>query len=194
MIQNRNWQKHHLEEISKIIAGQSPDSNTYNFDKIGLPFYQGKADFGYFSPTPKVWCSNPIKIAEKNDILLSVRAPVGPTNIADEKCCIGRGLCAIRADKDIDHKFLYYFLNIFENYIWQNASGSIFQAITIDDIKSIEINVPTYDEQKHIVKIIETKLTVVEKVKKAIEEQQSYINVLSSAILRKAFQVELKEL
>ena len=178
MRKNKNWQKYRLEEITQIIAGQSPKSDTYNFNKNGLPFYQGKTDFGYIFPSPKVWCSSPIKIVKKNDILLSVRAPVGPTNIANEKCCIGRGLCAIRANKDVDHKFLYYYFNFFENYIWENASGSIFQAITIDDIKNLEISVPIYDEQKRIVKIIETKLNTIEKAKKANNEQLSIIKKL----------------
>jgi type I restriction enzyme S subunit len=184
---SKYWQKYRLDEISQIIAGQSPKSDTYNFNKDNLPFYQGKKDFGNVSPSPKVWCSNPIKIAEKNDVLLSVRAPVGPTNIANEKCCIGRGLCAIRANKDVDYKFLYYYFNFFENYIWQNASGSIFQAITIDDIKNIEISLPTYDEQKRIVNIIGEKINIIEIVKKAINEQSAYINALSQSIFRKAF-------
>jgi type I restriction enzyme S subunit len=185
MRENKNWQKYCLEEITQIIAGQSPKSDSYNFNKDGLPFYQGKTDFGYIFPSPKVWCSSPIKIAKKNDILLSVRAPVGPTNIANEKCCIGRGLCAIRANKDVDHKFLYYYFNFFENYIWENASGSIFQAITIDDIKNLEISVPTYDEQKRIVKIIETKLTAVEKAKRANAEQLSIIERLFDSYVQK---------
>ena len=190
MIQNKNWQKYRLEEITQIIAGQSPKSDTYNFKKDGLPFYQGKTDFGYIFPSPKVWCSSPIKIAKKNDILLSVRAPVGPTNIANEKCCIGRGLCAIRTNKDVDHKYLYYYFNFFENYIWQNASGSIFQAITIDDINNLEISVPTYDEQKRIVKIIETKLTAVEKAKMANAEQLSIIERLFDSYVDKIFNNE----
>jgi type I restriction enzyme S subunit len=77
-----------LGSICEIIAGQSPPSSYYNQEGIGLPFFQGKADFGELHPTVRVWCSQPIKIAERGDILISVRAPVGPTNLADSRCCI----------------------------------------------------------------------------------------------------------
>ena len=101
-----------LEEFAEINMGQSPESSSYNENKDGLPFFQGKADFGKINPKAKVWCNKPTKIAEKDDILMSVRAPVGDLNIANEKCCIGRGLAGIRANKTkCYYKFLYYFLN-----------------------------------------------------------------------------------
>jgi type I restriction enzyme, S subunit len=86
-----------LSDIAFIQMGQSPDSSTYNEKGVGLPFFQGKAEFGKLFPTVRKWCSEPKKVAEAGDILLSVRAPVGPTNIAAERCCIGRGLTAIQA-------------------------------------------------------------------------------------------------
>jgi len=87
-----------LQEVAEIIMGQSPPGDTYNETGDGLPFFQGKAEFGETCPTVKKWCNAPKKIAEAGDILMSVRAPVGPTNLASERCCIGRGLAAIRAN------------------------------------------------------------------------------------------------
>jgi len=84
-----------LKDIADIIMGQSPPSSTYNANRVGLPFYQGKKEFGNLYPTPEKYCSEPKKIAESNYILISVRAPVGPTNFCKEKSCIGRGLAAI---------------------------------------------------------------------------------------------------
>ena len=84
-----------LKDCCTIIAGQSPESKYYNADGIGLPFFQGKADFGELYPSIRVFCSQPTKTAEKDDILLSVRAPVGPTNLAPCKVCIGRGLMSV---------------------------------------------------------------------------------------------------
>ena len=88
----KGWIKTTIDNVCLIILGRSPPSSTYNQDKVGLPFFQGKADFGTFHPTTRNWCTNPETFAEKNDILISVRAPVGPTDICLEKCCIGRGL------------------------------------------------------------------------------------------------------
>ena len=105
----KHWQLKKLGEVCQIIMGQSPPSTTYNKNGIGLPFFQGKAEFTELYPIAEKWCNAPNKIAEPNDILLSVRAPVGTTNIANIKCCIGRGLAAIRYD---NYKYVFYFINL----------------------------------------------------------------------------------
>ena len=105
-----NWPTKKLSEVCEIIMGQSPPSATYNDRSDGLPFYQGKKDFGEVYPKVTVWCNEPVKIVAKNDILISVRAPVGALNLANEKSCIGRGLAGIRSDRKINFQFLYYFL------------------------------------------------------------------------------------
>ena len=87
----KDWKIVKLGDVVEIIMGQSPSSDTYNTEKKGLPFFQGKAEFTELFPIPVKWCSKPKKIAEQNDILLSVRAPVGAINIANQRCCkIGR--------------------------------------------------------------------------------------------------------
>ncbi|HHL33367.1 MAG TPA: restriction endonuclease subunit S, partial [Desulfobulbaceae bacterium] len=97
------WILEKLPTLTNIVMGQSPPSSTYNTVGNGLPFFQGKAEFGKIFPTVQKYCSNPKKIAEKNSTLLSVRAPVGPTNLADRTCCIGRGLAAISPIFGIDY-------------------------------------------------------------------------------------------
>ncbi|MDJ0746498.1 MAG: hypothetical protein QNJ32_24480 [Xenococcaceae cyanobacterium MO_167.B27] len=89
------WLITQLENFTDIVLGQSPPSSTYNTEKNGLPFFQGKAEFGNLYPTPQKWCDSPKKTANQGDVLISVRAPVGSTNICIEKSCIGRGLAAI---------------------------------------------------------------------------------------------------
>lgn len=90
-----DWVETELGMMCDINMGQSPPSSTYNIEKEGLPFFQGKAEFIEIYPVARKWCSEPKKTAGPNDILLSVRAPVGATNIANQKCAIGRGLAAI---------------------------------------------------------------------------------------------------
>ncbi len=91
----KHWKIIELGKVTKISMGQSPPSSTYNTNRIGLPFFQGKAEFTDLHPIPTKWCNSPKKIAYKNDLLISVRAPVGDLNIADQECCIGRGLAAL---------------------------------------------------------------------------------------------------
>jgi type I restriction enzyme S subunit len=88
--------------------GQSPPSNTYNTYGEGLPFFQGKTEFNELYPTIKKWCSQPAKIVEKDAVLISVRAPVGPTNIAPDRCCIGRGLAGLMPYPGVSNRFVLY--------------------------------------------------------------------------------------
>ena len=145
-----------LNEVCIINMGQSPDSSSYNDKKEGLAFYQGNADFGEIHPTTRVWCNNPIKIAEKDDILISVRAPIGSMNIANEKCCIGRGLASIKPiDKnECNQNYLYYFLESKVPYMQSKGTGSTFKAINKGILTSLQIKLPNIREQEKISSII----------------------------------------
>jgi len=143
------------ESIADIIAGQSPPSSTYNKENRGLPFLQGKMEFGEMFPSPTTYCLEPIKIAKKNDVLLSVRAPVGDVNIAPSECCIGRGLAAIRAKVDkLNHLFLFYYLKLKGKRFEALSTGSTFKAIRIHEIEKFSIPVPSVEEQRVVVGVL----------------------------------------
>ena len=179
------------KKLLDLIMGQSPPGDTYNKERIGLPFFQGKADFGHIYPQPSVWCPSPARVAEPNDILLSVRAPVGPTNIAKEKCCIGRGIAAIRCKEELYYKYIFYFLRNFERIITSEGSGSTFDAIGKDQIKAIYFPLPpTLDEQKTIAQRLEWKMAEVEKMRQAALRQKEAVDVFREALLRRYFPYE----
>ena len=144
-----------LGEVATIVAGQSPPGSTYNDDCLGLPFFQGKADFGEIYPVARKWCVTPKKIAEAGDILISIRAPVGPTNIAKERCCIGRGLAAIRPYERVALRdFVHWAIRNSEAKLIAKGQGSTFMAISQKDLKGLSIPVPSLDEQRRIVRIL----------------------------------------
>ena len=131
--------------------GQSPDSSSYNADCEGLPFYQGNADFGETHPTPRIWCSEPKKVAEAGDILISVRAPVGAINVADERCCIGRGLAAVRpSGSDISNAFLALILQSKRAYLDSMSTGSTFKAIGKKVLSLCEVPLYSHEVQNRI--------------------------------------------
>ena len=187
----KGWIKTTIDNVCLIILGRSPPSSTYNQDKVGLPFFQGKADFGTFHPTTRNWCTNPETFAEKNDILISVRAPVGPTNISLEKCCIGRGLAAVRSLDGVIFSYVFYHLRFLENYIATKGTGTTFKAIRGAQLRSITLSIPSLNEQKHIVSKIESIFTRIDAVERYIESTLRLLDLLKSSTLKQAFEGKL---
>lgn len=119
-----------LKDVCAINMGQSPDSNSYNDVGNGIPFFQGNADFGERYPVTRKWCSAPAKMAEPDDILISVRAPIGAINYAKEDCCIGRGLAALTPDKSkVSSEFIFWLLKGKNAELNSKGTGSTFKAI-----------------------------------------------------------------
>lgn len=175
-----------LEDCATIIAGQSPKSEYYNTDGNGLPFFQGKADFGELYPQIRVYCSEPIRIAEKDDILLSVRAPVGPTNLAPTKVCIGRGLSAIRPNKEIERKYLLLYFRYFEAQLSSKGTGTTFKAITQRTIRNLEIPVLPLEKQQRIVSRIEDLFSELDKGVETLQTIKEQLAVYRQAVLKEA--------
>lgn len=145
------WETVKLGDVCLLNMGQSPNSNTYNNKGIGMPFFQGNADFGAINPTIRYWCSEPVKIANIDDILISVRAPIGALNIANFTCCIGRGLAAITVDKKTaERKFIWYMLKSKINELQSKGTGSTFKAINKTTLNDISFTLPPLEIQKQI--------------------------------------------
>ena len=161
----QGWRSKKLGDVCEVIAGQSPKGEYYNSDGVGLPFYQGKKEFtGKYIGLPKKWTSVTTKEALKDDVLMSVRAPVGPVNFSTQRICIGRGLAAIRTGSLINKEFLYNFLVNHENQIVGNT-GAVFNSINQTQIKSIPIPVPPLEEQKQIVAKLDQCFEAIDKAK-----------------------------
>lgn len=135
----RGWAVGTLGQICDIVMGQSPPGETYNESGEGAPFYQGIRDFGFRFPTQRVYCTMPTRFAERDDVLLSVRAPVGSLNMANERCAIGRGLAALHS-KEGYQSYLYYLLSHTKSR-WEtfNSEGTVFGCITGRNIADFQI-------------------------------------------------------
>lgn len=136
------WEIKNLSEIANITMGQSPAGETYNEEGKGTIFFQGSTDFGWLFPTIRQYTTAPARMAKKGDILLSVRAPVGDMNIANNDCCIGRGLAALHS-KDGYDGFLFYVMKYFKQvFKRRNSEGTTFGSITKDDLHSLAVAYP----------------------------------------------------
>lgn len=141
-------------DVALLTMGQSPASSSYNSVGTGLPFYQGKADFGLRHPVPRVWCTAPARFADSGDVLVSVRAPVGDVNIATERCCIGRGIASVRASTSTMGEYLFFVLMAYKDELDRMGSGAIFRAINKDTLYTFEIPVPPVAEQRAIASVL----------------------------------------
>ena len=157
-----DWPMVRLGEVAEIIAGQSPPGSSYNVKGVGTPFYQGKTEFGkMFIGKPVKWTTDPRRFAEQNDILMSVRAPVGPINFATQQICIGRGLAAIRSClRQLNSAYAFYVLRGMASEITGSA-GATFASINKGDIEKIVIPLPSLDVQKEIAAEIEVDQEVI---------------------------------
>ena len=145
------WERCVLPDFARIVMGQSPDSKSYNQSGDGFPFFQGKAEFGELYPTIKIYCSKPKKIANLGATLLSVRAPVGPTNLAQSECCIGRGLAALHPCGGMEPKFLLYALQEYRTSNVEARNRYHINSVTKGFIENLEFDLPPLDEQRRIV-------------------------------------------
>ena len=137
-----------LKDITHITMGQSPAGHSCNENAVGAVFYQGRAEFGFRFPTRRLFTTEPKRMAKSGDVLLSVRAPVGDTNVAYEECCIGRGLSAIES-KTGESSFLLYTLRYlnrqFEVF---NAEGTVFGSINKEQLNNFQIKLPPKEKIK----------------------------------------------
>lgn len=155
------------DDVAKIIMGQSPSSASYNDENIGLPFLQGCADFGEVFPKTSVYCNEPLKVAPQNSILMSVRAPVGTINKADQKYIVGRGLCSIVSL--INNDYLYYYLLQNKNRLEQKAQGSTFLAINSAEVNDFDVSYPeSLSTQRRIAAILTSADKVIAATQKTI--------------------------
>jgi len=180
------WKVSPLVDIATLIMGQSPESKYYNTSGEGLPFFQGKAEFGELYPVVRQYCSAPKKVVEPHDILLSVRAPVGPTNLAKEDSCIGRGLAGIRPKKDLNYQFLLYQFRHLEPWLSQQGTGSTFQAINKSFLEKVEILVPSLSEQKRIVARLDQLLARVDSCRAHLDRAAAAIKRFRQSVLNAA--------
>ncbi|MCK4947534.1 MAG: N-6 DNA methylase [Candidatus Aureabacteria bacterium] len=166
-----------LEEVAKIIAGQSPEGKYYNSKSKGTPFYQGKTDFGnIYLGKPSKWTTRVTKVAVANDILMSVRAPVGPVNICSDKICIGRGLSAIHVGDRINYKYLFYLLKSKENDI-KGGGGSVFDSISRKQIENIKIPLPSLEVQEQIIAELDSYQKIIEGACQVVENYKPHIDI-----------------
>ena len=162
-----------LAGLANITMGQSPGSERYNKEERGLPFLQGCAEFGPRHPEPEIHCYPTLRIAKQGSILISVRAPVGTMNMADQDYCIGRGLGAIRGIFGVaDTSFLHYAIEQNVGFLHRRSQGSTFLAIGSADLRRLPLPKLDIRIQERISEVLQTVDGAIEKTESLIAKYQ----------------------
>lgn len=182
------WKWARLGDTSEVTAGQSPPGKSYNTDGIGTEFHQGKAAFGgkYLEHSGK-WTTDPRRLAKSGDVVMSVRAPVGPVNLVDRCVAIGRGLASIRVYPErLKSEWLFHYLCSIESEI-TGTQGSTFASINKAQIEEIRLPLAPLIEQTRILDGLSERLRAIEEVRLATLSQRDAIESLPAVYLRNAF-------
>lgn len=169
-----HWQIEKLKHVAVLTMGQSPSSDECNEIGDGVPFLQGKAEFGALHPVPRQYSTAVTKQAQRGDILLSVRAPVGALNVADQSYGIGRGLCAI-TPRSVESSYLLHCLNASASQLTAVATGSTYEAVTLEQVAEIRLPTPPTEEQVAIAAFLDAELG---KIDALVAEQRRLIDLL----------------
>lgn len=162
------WVEKTLGELADLVMGQSPESSSVSELPEGLPFLQGCAEFGQRNPEPKFHVNPPLRIAPKGSTLISVRAPVGTMNDADQRYGIGRGLAAV-IGKERSNQFLRYAIQLNSSWLHRRSQGSTFLAVGSDDLRKLPVKVANDPE------ICEAAATVVTLLDTQIEATEALL-------------------
>jgi len=177
----KGWHVGKVSDTFDLTMGQSPPGESYNENGNGLPFYQGRADFGFRFPTRRVFCTAPTRYAKPGDTLVSVRAPVGDINMADEECCIGRGVAAVR-HKSGASSFSYYAMENFKSdFARFEAEGTVFGSINKQDFSELPLVVPPSD----LIASYEGVTSPLDKQIRVLEHQSRILAATRDALLPK---------
>ena len=177
MTTNASRHRVRLKYRAYIEMGQSPPSAEYSSSpEDGLPFLQGTGDFGSSSPTPYVYCGSPTKLARAEDILFSVRAPVGEINLADQEFGIGRGLCAIRPQRHWDTRFAWWALHEARHQLNSVSTGSTYDAVATEDVGNLLVETTAPGAQRAIADYLDRETARLDAL---VEEKERLLDLLA---------------
>ncbi|MCG8603851.1 restriction endonuclease subunit S, partial [bacterium] len=183
----QHWEVRRLKATARLIMGQSPPSEDCSSERIGLPFLQGCAEFGTRYPAPVQYCRAPSKVSPREAILMSVRAPVGRLNIADQAYGIGRGLCAIIPhQRSFSPNFARYELEVIGHGFAIASTGSTYDAVSTDDVGVQPTILPPLQEQTAIVRYLDY---IDRRVQRLVQAKRKLITLLEEqkqAIIHRA--------
>lgn len=185
-----NWCWTRLGNVTNIIMGQSPNGGSITENEKDTPLIGGAADMGEKYPEIKRYTNKPTKISSDEDLIICVRATLGKPIFSDGRYCLGRGVAAIRPLVGSRKLYKYFFLN-FEQYLFDNATGTTFAQVNSNILQKMPLALPPLAEQQRIVERIESLFAKLDEAKENLQNVLDGFETRKAAILHKAFTGEL---
>lgn len=172
-----NYQTVRLGDVCEIVMGTSPEGNTISQNASdGIEFHQGKTCFGdLYLNESGMFTNAPVRFADAGNVIMSVRAPVGDSNITPRKIAIGRGLCTFNTKSNFEKLFLYYYLNSKIDFLKSKSTGSTFKAVNKDVISDLKIPLPPLSEQKRIATVLDKCTEVIAKHREMLDKYDTLV-------------------
>ena len=184
----KGWRVGSLNEIADITMGTSPSGTSYNIEGQGEVFYQGRAEFSFRFPKRNLYTTEAKRFAEVDSVLVSVRAPVGDINVAEERCCIGRGLASVKSKTNLNSYILYLMQSLNPVFDRFNGEGTVFGSINKKAFEDIQIVIPTEKETSEFNTIV---CSMDGQIKRT-EQESRRLAILRDTLLPKLMSGELK--
>jgi len=177
----QGWRVGILSEIAEIIMGTSPSGSSYNTEGKGDVFYQGRAEFGFRFPDRNLYTTEAKRFADVDTVLVSVRAPVGDINVAEEKCCIGRGLASVRSNKGINSFILYLMQSLKPVFDRFNGEGTVFGSINKKAFEDLKVVIP---DEKSVFEFDSISSRIDSKIKRTVQESRRLAELRDTLLSR----------
>ncbi len=184
----KGWRVGRLDEIADITMGTSPSGTSYNTEGLGDVFYQGRAEFGFRFPSRNLFTTEAKRFADIDTVLVSVRAPVGDINVAEERCCIGRGLASVKSKNNYNSFILYLMQNLKPIFDRFNGEGTVFGSINKKSFEEMQVLIP----DKRVISTFDSFASSIDCQIKRTEQESRRLASLRDALLPRLMSGELK--
>ena len=165
----QGWKVGSLNEIADVIMGTSPSGTSYNIEGKGDVFYQGRAEFGFRFPKRNLYTTEAKRFADVDSVLVSVRAPVGDINVAEERCCIGRGLASVKSNKGCNSFILYLMQSLKPVFDRFNGEGTVFGSINKKAFEDLKVVIP---DEKNVLEFDSISSSIDSQIKRTVQESR----------------------
>ena len=190
------FRRYTISEIGDIISGATPKTNVLTNFGGEIPWLTPADLSGYTEKyishgarnlTQQGYDSCSTHLIPAGTVLLSSRAPIGYVAIAKNEICTNQGFKSIVPKAFVNSEFLYYQLKSLKNTLQNLGSGTTFKELSAKKLATVQVVIPSLEEQKSIVSKIEELFSRLDASVAELQTAKEKLKVYRQAVLKEAF-------